>query len=154
FARGWTTNFGRSPGERVHLAVDGVFITHLHGDHWSLPSIMRSAPAADTPVVVPRVPAPSLLTTQDPIHSLRLTGQRVESRAWSSKVTVGDIEVDVLPFYGEQPVRDAPGLESPLRNWGNCYRFNAPEFSLLILVDSGVDWGGTMVEVIRRSTEE
>jgi hypothetical protein len=66
---------------------------------------------------------------------------------------VGDIDLDVLPFFGEQPTRDAPGPDAAIRNWGNCYRFNTEDFSAIVLVDSGADPLGSMVDVVRSSVE-
>jgi hypothetical protein len=105
-------------------------------------------------VIVPRVPRPSLLCTEDMATSLRLAGQTVSDPAWWSTVEIGDFVIDVLPFYGEQPLRQRSGVAAEARNWGNCYRFTCPEFSAAILVDSGVDPSGTMIDVLERSVAE
>jgi hypothetical protein len=63
---------------------------------------------------------------------------------------IGDIRVDALPFYGEQPTRTADLLPRELRNWGSCYRVETPEFSVLVLADSGIDSTGSMIPVIER----
>lgn len=143
-------------GAPTNLAVprlDGVAITHTHDDHWHLPSVLLHAQSRDMPVIVPQVPTVSILSPEDPAATLRLAGQRAESPPWDSTVTIGDIEIDILPFYGEQPTRQAPGPVPELRNWGNCYRFNTPDFSALVLVDSGADPAGDMEQVVARSTE-
>jgi hypothetical protein len=45
-------------------------------------------------------------------------------------------------------------LPDPVRNWGSCYRFHLGGWSCAILVDSGVDAGGSVVDALRRSVEE
>lgn len=154
YNRAWTTNGGRFPGESAPLPLDGVLLTHSHGDHWHLPSILRMVPSNEVPVIVPHVPRPSLLCPEDMGESLRLTGQNASDPAWWSTVEIGDFVIDVLPFYGEQPLRERSGLAADLRNWGNCYRFTCPEYSAAILVDSGTDPLGNMVDVLERSVAE
>lgn len=131
--------------------VQAVAITHGHVDHWHLPSLMAVLERPELPVLVPRVPRPSLLTFQDFAASLRACGQAVQAPAWGETVRVGDMEVDVLPFYGEQPLREGARLLEGLRNWGNCYRINTEDFSCLLLVDGGADPEGNMVEVVAES---
>ncbi len=131
--------------------VSAVLITHGHVDHWHVPSLLAQLPGHDTPVIVPRVPRPSLLTFQNFEQALRTCGQQVQAPAWGETVRVGDIEIDILPFYGEQPVGAGDPLREGLRNWGNCYRFNTEDFSCLILVDSGADPAGRMEQVVADS---
>jgi hypothetical protein len=131
-------------------ALDGVIITHSHGDHFHLPSIFQLVDA-DVPVVVPVVPRPNLLTRVDFAAALRSFGQTAIVAGWGTSLTIGDIEIDALPFYGEQPTRRPPGPASAVRSWGNCYRFTTPQFSAMILVDSGADPLGDMLEVVRAS---
>ncbi|NBD12959.1 MBL fold metallo-hydrolase [Corallococcus silvisoli] len=138
----------------VHLpsqGVDAVAITHGHGDHWHLPSLLTHLATPDTPVLVPRLPRISLLTPQHFEASLRACGQAVLTPAWGETVKVGDIEIDILPFYGEQPAREGPPLKAGLRNWGNCYRFTTEDFSCVLLVDGGTDPEGSMDRVMAES---
>jgi hypothetical protein len=134
--------------------VSAVAITHGHVDHWHVPSLLAHLPRRDTPVIVPRVPCPSLLTFQDFEQTLRTCGQQALAPAWGETVRVGDIEVDILPFYGEQPVGVGTPLREGLRNWGNCYRFNTDDFSCLVLVDSGADPEGHMAQVVASSCRQ
>ena len=131
---------------------DGIVITHSHSDHWHVPSILYHAHQADVPVIVPSVPRPSLLTPERFSDSLRAIGQRAIETEWNTTIKIGDIEIDILPFYGEQPTRTAPGAGPDLRSWGNCYRFTTPQFSAVVLVDAGADPDGDMLEVVRQST--
>lgn len=133
---------------------DAILVTHQHTDHWHLPTILQAAATPDTPVVVPRVPTPSLLCPERFEESLSRVGQRAVVAGWGSTLEVGDIEIDVLPFYGEQPTRVAPGAPRGVRSWGNCYRVKTPTFSALVLVDSGADPDGDMLDVVRRSAAD
>ncbi len=130
---------------------DAVLITHGHSDHWHLPSILHSARDRAIRAVVPHVPRPSILSTDDFSRQLRMAGQNTIVARWGSTVRVGDIEIDALPFYGEQPSRDTPTVNTDIRNWGNCYRVNTPGFSALFMADGGADPAGDMTEVARDS---
>lgn len=137
----------------LETPIDGILITHQHGDHWNLPSILRRA-SSDVPVIVPQVPRVNLLCSEDFSASLRLLQQKHLSPSWGTTLSIGDIEIDVLPFYGEQPTRASPGPEPSLRSWGNCYRVSAPDFSAIVLVDSGADPEGNMEEVLASLTQK
>jgi L-ascorbate metabolism protein UlaG (beta-lactamase superfamily) len=152
-ADGWTTDGGRYPADEEPLAADAVLVTHHHGDHWHLPSILRLLATPDAPVIVPRVPRPSLLCSEDMAASLAAAGQAALSPPWWSSVTVGDFVIDVLPFHGEQPLRGGGPL-GDLRSWGNCYRLTCPELSVIVLADSGADAEGDTAEVLARSAAE
>jgi hypothetical protein len=114
---------------------------------------LYTAGEPSVPVVVPQVDL-NILSPQDPSQVLSFFGQAARVAAWGSRIVIGDFVIDVLPFYGEQPTRHAPGAPEPLRNWGNCYRVTCPEYSIVILVDSGIDPAGSMIEVLRRSRIE
>jgi L-ascorbate metabolism protein UlaG (beta-lactamase superfamily) len=148
---GWTTNGLRYPSD-VALEPDGILITHTHGDHWHLPSVVRCA-GEGTTIVVPPVTT-NLLAHEDPRTGCELAGLRTIAPRWWSVVRIGDIDIQVLPFFGEQPTRSAPGPREGLRNWGSCYRFDTPHFSAIILVDSGIDPAGSALEVVERSVAE
>jgi hypothetical protein len=148
----WTTGGGRCPADLDGLPA-AVCISHGHNDHWDLSSIMKWSTPGSL-VIVPKVPAPSVLSERDYASLLNSLGFEAAAPEWFSTVRVGDIVVDILPFYGEQPTRALTALRPSLRNWGNCYRFNLPGWSLAILVDSGVDACGSVVDVLRRSVTE
>jgi L-ascorbate metabolism protein UlaG (beta-lactamase superfamily) len=131
-------------------SADAVLITHSHGDHWHLPSIFaRGGPRAQ--VIVPSVPCANLLCPTVFVDELEACGARAVAAKWWTTIVVGDIEIDVLPFYGEQPTRDAPGPLANVRSWGNCYRINTPDFSIAVAVDGGTDPAGSMAAVMAAS---
>src|SRR5262249_30174681 len=105
-------------------------------------------------IVVPPVPRTSILSPNDMMPTLRMFGLNSIAPAWGSSLEFGDIQVDVLPFFGEQPVRDGEGPQAGLRNWGSCYRFTTPDFSAIAVIDSGVDPLGDMADVVRASREK
>ncbi|MGW4201961.1 MBL fold metallo-hydrolase [Streptomyces sp. NPDC004726] len=148
----WMPQGARAP--IAASAIDAVFITHGHADHYSVPSILAHADPARTTVVVPPVPRASLLAPNDMVRSLRLFGLEAVAPKWGSSIVIGDIHVDVLPFFGEQPVREGEAPDPDLRNWGSCYRFSTPDFTAVSLIDSGVDPLGDMADVVRDSREK
>lgn len=125
--------------------IDGVVISHSHGDHFS-PACLASF-GADTPIIVPKVERASMLC-EDMAGMLRAAGfTNVIEAEWYSTHRLGDIDVHVYPFYGENPWvtfgEPVPGL----RNAGNTYLFDADGHTTWILIDAGVEYGHSMVDV-------
>lgn len=141
-------NIARAPVSAGAPRLDAIAITHSHSDHFHLPSLL-AAVDEDTRVLVPEVPRANLLTPVDFAGAVQAFGMQAEVARWHETVTVGDIAIDVLPFYGEQPTRDAPGPPDGVRSWGSCYLFRTPQFSAAVLVDSGADPLGDMDDVAR-----
>lgn len=128
--------------------VDGILISHSHYDHWHCPTLMMFP--RNIPIFVPKVPRNSI-TCEDMESKLNSLGfENVIAVDWySDGIFVGDIEVNVLPFYGEQPVN--PQYNQPkhpdLRNWGNTYLLRTKHYSSWFLIDSGDDPMGTTAQV-------
>lgn len=153
FANRTLPNMSLSPIDR-EPDFDGVFITHSHGDHWHLPTLLAVAGDGETPVYVPRVPKVNLLTPTPLYESLKASGINGQIADWDTTIKIGDIEIDILPFFGEQPSREEWGVPKDVRNWGNCFRVTTPQFSVLILVDSGIDPLGDVREAVAASTRK
>lgn len=130
----------------LESGVDAVLITHSHGDHWHLPTLM-SLPRR-TRIVVPRVPRASMLCP-DMAATLRALGcGDVVALGWNDPpVRIGDLEVHALPFYGEQPLRCERPRDPALRNHGNTYVVRHADYTSWFLADAGRDWDGDMREV-------
>jgi hypothetical protein len=135
---------------RAHLEglVDGILISHPHYDHWHYPTLMMFAP--ETPIFVPKVPRASIMC-EDMAGRLKSLGfTNVIAVDWYSEpIRVGDIDIHVLPFYGEQPL--VPEFNQPkypeLRNWGNTYLLNTEYYKSWFLIDAGQEPKSSMLEV-------
>lgn len=136
------------PRAAVEGKVDAILISHSHEDHFSLTSLATFH--RDTPIVVPRVPRASVLAS-DMARRLKALGFRdVRTPAWYGRpLRFGDISVDVLPFYGEQPLVHEPVRSPLLRNWGNTYLIRTEAFRAWFLIDSGSDVEGRMADVAK-----
>jgi len=132
--------------DHLHGKVDAILISHFHEDHWFLSTLLMFP--RDTPIVVPKVPRPTIIcgNMERLLHDSGFTN--VMALDWySAPVTFGDIEVYVLPFYGEQPLRFDNPKHPDLRNWGNTYVIRCAEFTSWFLIDSGSDSRGSMIDV-------
>ncbi len=128
--------------------VDGILISHSHYDHWHCPTLMMFP--SDTLIVVPKVPRNSI-TCEDMEGRLKSLGfTNVRAVDWYSEaITIGDMEINVLPFYGEQTIVPEHDrfIHPDLRNWGNTYLINTLDYSSWFLVDAGQEPGASMLDV-------
>lgn len=126
--------------------VDVVVLSHLHLDHYNLATLMMFP--LDTTIIIPKVSRQSLLC--DDIYS-RLTSigfsNVVELEWYGQPFSIGGIEIQALPFFGEQPLRYEVPFDKDLRNWGNTYIIRTDKFATWLLIDSGNDVYGAMLEV-------
>jgi len=138
-----TENLLRSQFEGL---VDAILISHSHGDHFHLPTLMTFP--ANTLIVVPKVPRATMLCP-DLAATLRSAGfTRVVTLGWYDRpLWVGDLEVHALPFYGEQPLLSEAPRHPDLRNHGNTYVVRHNSYTSWFLIDSGNDWMGSMAQV-------
>ena len=137
------TNIRRSDLEGK---VDAILISHSHGDHWHLPTLMMFSP--ETPIFVPKVPRASIICDDMQQRLQSLGFKNVIAVDWYSEpLVIGDIEVNVLPFYGEQPLLHEYSQHQDLRNWGNTYLLRTEHYTSWFLIDSGNDATGKMAEV-------
>ena len=149
----WTPQTQKPPINHGLGKIDAIAITHAHSDHWDLPSILHMTATDNSPVFIPNIPRTNILSPFSLERQLTKFGIESIIAHWGSTYTVGDFEIDVLPFYGEQPTRDISWCDPLIRNWGNCYRFNTPQFSALVLVDSGADPSGDILKAVADSVQ-
>ena len=125
--------------------VNAIAITHFHGDHWSLSSLMMFP--RDTPIIVPSIPTATVICGDMRAMLEKCGFTNVLTPEWYSVLELSDMRVHILPFYGEQPLRDEAPRDGRLRNWGNTYLVETEDYSSWLLVDTGYDAMGSMVDV-------
>jgi L-ascorbate metabolism protein UlaG (beta-lactamase superfamily) len=131
------------------VPVQAAFVTHSHSDHFNLATLDHLV-TEGVGLYVPTVPAASLLS-EDMTRITGTAGITVTGVRTGDVVRIGDVTVEALPFYGEQPSAEEPLPEGQVRNWGNCYRVDLGGFSVLVLADAGTDPSGSILEAIRES---
>jgi L-ascorbate metabolism protein UlaG (beta-lactamase superfamily) len=122
--------------------IDAIAITHSHGDHFHLGSLL--AFPRDTPIFVPYVARESILATDLAARLAQVGFTRIVAVKWWNRLRVGDLWLEALPFYGEQ----ATSIElvyPELRNAGNTWIVRTPAVSAAFLADTGRDGAGSMV---------
>ncbi|MDX2011215.1 MAG: MBL fold metallo-hydrolase [Myxococcaceae bacterium] len=125
-------------------AIDAVCITHSHGDHFHLGSLLTLP--RDTRLFVPPVERESLFSTDCVARLQQLGFTNVEALNWFGSRKVGTLSVHALPFYGEQPT-DGSGVYEGLFNVGSTWVVRGPSTSAAFFADSGHDVRGSMREV-------
>lgn len=128
--------------------VDAICITHAHGDHFHAGSLLQYG--RHTPILVPSVPRETLLAT-DLASRLEMLGfTNVLPTKWWETRTIGDVTIEALPFYGEQPTAREPVYEDQW-NAGNTYVIRTPSLSAAFFADTGRDSRGTMLGACKRA---
>ncbi len=128
--------------------VDAVLITHSHGDHFHLGSLL-SLPK-ETRFFVPPVERESLFSTDCALRLRQVGFRHVEALPWRETREVGDLTVGALPFYGEQPT-DEEGVHPGLRNIGSTWTVRGPHVNAAFFADSGRDVSGDMETVCKQT---
>lgn len=128
--------------------IDAVLITHSHGDHFHLGSLLQLP--RDVRVFVPPVERESLFSTDCRRRLEQLGFTRVEALDWWATRQVGDVTVQALPFYGEQPT-DGRGVYPGLTNVGSAWVVRTPKVSAAFFADSGHDGRGDMAQVAKQA---
>lgn len=134
--------------DHLHGKVDAILISHFHEDHWFLSTLLMFPP--ETPIVVPKVPRATIICgdMKELLHKCGFTN--VIAVDWyTGPLRFGDLDVHVLPFYGEQPLLSDHPRHPDLRNWGNTYVIASSQFTSWFLIDSGSDSRGSMIDVAK-----
>ena len=131
--------------------VDAICITHSHGDHFHAGSLLPFG--RHTPILVPAVERESLLSTNLAARLAELGFTNVVPTKWWETRTIGDVTLQALPFYGEQP-SDAEPVYDGLWNEGNTWVIRTPSLSAAFFADTGRDVRGSMRDVCRRARKQ
>ena len=59
-----------------------------------------------------------------------------------------DVRIEAMPFFGEQPTRDAPGPPANVRNWGATYWIETADLRIAVLADAGADPAGDIADAV------
>ncbi len=127
--------------------VDAVLITHSHGDHFHLGSLLQLP--RETRFFVPPVERESLFSTDCALRLRQLGFTNVEALDWWSERRIGDVTLQALPFYGEQPTASG-GVYPKLRNIGSTWRVETSRESYAFFADAGDDALGHMDSVAKK----
>lgn len=129
--------------------VNAVAITHSHGDHFHLGSLLQLPP--ETHFFVPPVERENLFSTDCAARLRQLGFANVEPLDWWSTRAIGDCTVQALPFFGEQP-SDAEGVHPGLRNVGSTWKVHTArsDARYAFFADAGRDALGDMKTVCQK----
>lgn len=135
----------RAALDAVRLPLTAICLTHAHWDHCDVQSLLMFDKA--TPVVIPRVYKPTIFNPPM-VPVLRLLGfsDIREADPWD-RLQLGDVEMTLVPFHGEQ---DEPDAEID----HYTYVFKTAGVTLYGGVDAFRDTYGEMPAVLARVRDE
>ncbi|MGD8861751.1 MAG: MBL fold metallo-hydrolase [Myxococcales bacterium] len=138
---------GSIPGALAHSVlqahVTAVALTHLHFDHYNLPTLLS---LSNRPIVVPRVPGPTIVAEDAHARLLDFGVPDVRAPRWGERLVIDDLIVRVLPFRGEQLLTSEEHREA--RNWGNTYVVEWEGARVLVVADAGFEPGRSMLDEV------
>lgn len=146
----WSSAYpvGYQPLSASELAPKVICISHSHPDHFDVGTLLRFG--SESRIVVPFVPRESILAV-DMVARLREVGfSNVEALAWGGSLELDGVQIESLPFYGEQPTT-GDVLHADVRNFGNAYRVDCPGGRFALTVDCGADASGTTAQLASRN---
>ncbi|MBI4694507.1 MAG: MBL fold metallo-hydrolase [Gammaproteobacteria bacterium] len=124
---------------------DAVFVTHSHPDHFDTGTLLRWGP--DVPVYVPAVGRESVLAIDMAARLHELGFRRVHAVGPWEHVTIGELHVETLPFFGEQPTTREV-LHPEVRNVGLTYAVTYRDRRIGVFADSGRDHAGDVLNMV------
>ena len=133
-------------GKELLPLIDAILISHSHGDHFCLTSLLQFPKT--TLIIIPYIKKPSILCP-DMAKILREIGftNVIEASWYSEKIFVGDICISTLPFWGEQPWLNCESPICNFRNQGNTYLIDMMGTKSWILIDSGTEYNHSMLDL-------
>ncbi len=129
-----------------------IAITHGHGDHFSLPSLLRLPRA--TPVIVPKMARHSMLGVRMEAMLADAGFENIVALSPGETFKWHDITLSAYPFFGEQPWINFAAAIPDLRNWGLTYVIEANGRQSWVLADSGQEFGNDMAELCPALNEQ
>jgi L-ascorbate metabolism protein UlaG (beta-lactamase superfamily) len=141
----WILRSPASAFDVTRLDLDAICCTHAHWDHCDVETLLRFK--KDTPIIIPRVEHPTAFNPPIAPVLRRLGFQDIRELDPWSRVQLGDVEMILVPFYGEQ---DEPGAE--IAHYTYVYR--TQNLTLYGGVDAYRDTTGDMHDVLLKVREE
>ncbi|GEM_PF-2818158 len=130
--------------------VDVILISHSHNDHFSLLSLMQFP--TDTTIVLPK--SNTTMLSVNMASLLRDAGftNVIEAECYKS-IELKDMKITSMPFFGEQPWLDFESPFENFRNNANTFIVDSNGFKTWILIDSGQEYGHSMVDIAHLGNE-
>jgi L-ascorbate metabolism protein UlaG (beta-lactamase superfamily) len=129
----------------TRLDLTAICCTHAHWDHCELATLLRFDKR--TPVIIPRVRAATAFNPPIAPVLRRLGFQDVRELEPWDRQQLGDVEMILVPFHGEQDEPDAV-----IDHYTYIYR--ASGLTVYGGVDAYRDTSGDMLEVLKRVRDE